>query len=311
MKRRRRSRGLRHRAEFAALRAITRLTGALPQGARDAAGGGLGALLGDVARIRRDLVEANIRGAFPEHDDGWHRRIARDSYRHLGREALAMVALGASTPDEIRERTPMRGWDALKEAIDRGRGVVVVTGHFGNWEIAAAALAVRGVAFDGVVQRQRNPLVDEDIRDVRQRLGVRIIDRRRASKLVPPALSAGHAVGFVADQDAGRHGVFVPFFGRLASTHRGAALFALRARAPLFVGVAVRREDGSYDCRTEEVLVDREGPVDDVVRRMTAAFTARLEAEIRTAPEQYFWLHNRWRTRPPAETAGVAGRSLL
>lgn len=220
-----------------------------------------------------------------------------------------MVALGARSADEIRERTPLTGLDALTRAIGRGRGVVVVTGHFGNWEIAAAALAVRGIAIDAVVQRQRNPLVDRDIRAVRERLGVRVIDRRRASKLVPPALAAGHVVGFVADQNAGRHGIFVPFFGQPASTHRGAALFALRARAPLFVGVGVRRDDGSYDCRTEEIVVDREGPVDDVVHRMTAAFTARLEAEIRTAPEQYFWLHNRWKTQPPA--AASAGRSLL
>lgn len=225
-----------------------------------------------------------------------------------------MVALGARSADEIRERTPITGWEPLKQAIDRGRGVVMVTGHFGNWELAAASLAVRGIGIDGVVQRQRNPLVDRDIRQVRERLGVRIIDRRHASKLAPAALHAGRVVGFVTDQDAGRHGVFVPFFGQPASTHRGAALFALRARAPLFVGVAVRRDDGSYDCRTEEIVVDREGPVDDVVLRLTAAFTARLEAEIRTAPEQYFWLHRRWKTRPPADLAdppGSAGRSLL
>ena len=287
------------------------MAGALPESARDAAGGALGFVAGDVARIRRDLVESNIRRAFPEKDADWHRRIARESYRHLGREALAMVALGARSADEIRERTPITGWERLKQAIDAGRGVVVVTGHFGNWELAAASLAVRGVAIDGVVQRQRNPLVDRDIRAVRERLGVRIIDRRRASKLVPSALHEGRVVGFVADQDAGRHGVFVPFFGQMASTHRGAALLALRARAPLFVGVAVRQDDGSYDCRTEEIVVDREGSVDDVVLRMTAAFTARLEAEIRTAPGQYFWLHRRWKTRPPQDPAARAGRSLL
>lgn len=264
-----------------------------------------------MARVRRELVESNIRLAFPEKDADWHRRVARESYRHLGREALAMVALGARSADEIRERTPFTGLDELHRALALGRGAVMVTGHFGNWEIAAASLAVRGIPFDGVVQRQRNPLVDRDIRAVRERLGVRIIDRRHASKLVPPALGAGRAVGFVADQDAGRHGVFVPFFGRPASTHRGAALFALRARAPLFVGVGVRRDDATYDCRIEEVVVDRDGSVDDVVLRLTAAFTARLEAYVRSAPEQYFWLHRRWKTPPPTEPDASAGRSLL
>jgi KDO2-lipid IV(A) lauroyltransferase len=193
----------------------------------------------------------------------------------------------------------MAGWDELKAAIDRGRGVVVVTGHFGNWELAAASLAVRGVGVDAIVQRQRNRLVDRDIVAAREKFGMRVVDRKKASSLVLPALHAGRAVGFVADQDAGRHGVFVPFFGRPASTHRGAALFALRAEAPLFIGVGTRAADGRYDCRTYEIEVDRSGPLDDAVTRMTAAFTRALEAEIRTAPEQYFWVHKRWKTRPP------------
>lgn len=289
---------VRYRAELAAFRAIEVVAGVLPARARDVAGSALGAVVGDVARVRRDLVHENLARAFPEQSEAWRDRVARESYRHLGREALAMASLGARSAAEVRDRTLYTGWDELKAAVDRGRGVVVVTAHFGNWELAAASVAVRGVAIDGVVQRQRNRLVDREISATRERLGLRIIDRRRASKLVMPALAAGHVVGFVADQDAGRHGVFVPFFGHPASTHRGAALFALRADAPLFVGVAERRPDGRYDCRTYEVEVDRSGPTEQAVQRMTAAFTAALEREIRKAPDQYFWLHRRWRTRP-------------
>ena len=248
--------------------------------------------------MRRELVLANLARAFPEKDDAWRRRVARDSYRHLGREALAMVALGARSAEEIRDRTPITGWDELQAALARKRGVVMVTAHFGNWEIGGASVAVRGVGVDAVVQRQRNRLVDREIVATREKLGVRIIDRRKAPKLVLPALQAGRLVGFVADQDAGRHGVFVPFFGTPASTHRGAALLALRADAPLFVGVAPRRPDGRYDCRTYEIDVDRSGPTDEVVLRMTAAFTRAVETEVRKDPEQYFWLHRRWKTRP-------------
>ena len=248
-------------------------------------------------------MHANLARAFPEQTEAWRLRVARESYRHLGREALAMAALGRRSADEIRERTPLAGVDELKAALARGRGVVVVTGHFGNWEIAAASVAVRGIGIDGVVQRQRNRMVDREIVATRERLGLRVIDRRHASRLVMPALQAGRVVGFVSDQDAGRKGVFVPFFGHPASTHRGAAVYALRADCPLFIGVAVRTPGGGYDCRTSEVDVDRSGTIDQAVQRITAAFTKRLEDEIRTAPEQYFWVHKRWKTRPPAPPA--------
>ena len=245
-------------------------------------------------------MHANLVRAFPEQSEEWRQRVARESYRHLGREALNMVALGYRSADDVRERTPIANWDELKAAVDRGRGVVMATAHMGNWELGGASVAVRGVPTDAVVQRQRNRLVDRNIVAAREKLGLGVIDRKKASKLVLPALKAGHLIGFVADQDAGRNGVFVPFFGHMASTHRGAALFALRADCPLFVGVTVRLPDGRYDCRTSEIDVDRSGPLEEVITRMTAAFTARIEAEIRTAPEQYFWLHKRWKTRPPA-----------
>lgn len=244
-----------------------------------------------------------MRRAFPELDDEARDRIARASYRHLGREALTIIALRDSSREEVRERTRVIGWERLKEAMDQGRGVVMATAHFGNWELGGASVAVRGLPTDAVVQRQRNPFVEREVAAMREALGVRQIDRRRAPKQVLRALRQGHLIGFVADQNAGRHGVFVPFFGSPASTHRGAALFAIRANAPLFFGVAVRQSDGTYECRTHPIDDDRGGSLDEAVTRLTAAFTRKLEDEIRAAPEQYFWLHNRWKTRPPAETA--------
>ena len=280
------------------------LAGSLSPNARDRIGMRLGAAADRVFHVRRDLVDANLHRAFPELDDAARERIARESYRHIGREALSIVALGAAGADEIRARTRVVGWERLKEAVDRGRGVVMATAHMGNWELGGASMAVRGIPTDAVVQRQRNPLVDREIAAVREALGVHQIDRRRAPKQVLRSLRAGRLIGFVADQNAGRHGVFVPFFGTPASTHRGAALFAIRAEAPLFFGVAVRQPDGTYVCHAHPIDEDRGGTLDEAVTRLTAAFTRRLEDEIRAAPEQYFWLHNRWKTRPPADPAG-------
>ena len=283
------------------------LAGSLPEAVRNHTGSALGAVTGDGLRIRRALVEENLRQAFPDRDEAWRERVARDSYRHLGREALTILALGARSAAEIRERTPITGWDRLRAAIDRGKGVVMATAHFGNWELGGASLAVRGVGVDAIVQRQSNPLVDRDIVSVREALGVRVIDRRHAAKRVLGSLREGRVIGFVADQDARRSGVFVPFFGRPASTHRGPALFAIRSGAPLFLGVAPRGADGTYHCRVHEIEADRSGPLEEAIVRLTAAFTRKLEEEIRLAPEQYFWLHRRWKTRPAADTQGAAG----
>jgi KDO2-lipid IV(A) lauroyltransferase len=158
-----------------------------------------------------------------------------------------------------------------------------------------------------VVQRQRNPLFDEALIASRRSLGHGVIDRIKATRLAIKALRRGHAVAFAADQNAGKAGIFVPFFGRLASTHRGAALFAVKTGAPLFLGTSLRRENG-YEVRLQRVDVPRDGALDDVVYQLTVAFTARLEAVVREAPEQYLWLHRRWKTRPPEETPqGRAG----
>jgi KDO2-lipid IV(A) lauroyltransferase len=177
---------------------------------------------------------------------------------------------------------------------------VLASGHVGNHEIGAAALSARGIPLDLVVQQQSNPLFDAALNDARRRLGLGIIDRWKAQRLALKALRQGHAVAFAADQNAGKSGVFVPFFGRLASTHRGAALFAYKTGAPLFLGTSLRKGTG-YEVTLQRVDVDRSGDLDDVVYRLTAAFTARLEEVVRSEPDQYLWLHRRWKTRPPEE----------
>jgi KDO2-lipid IV(A) lauroyltransferase len=269
-------------------------------------GGALGRLAYRPLGIRRALVESQLRAAFPERSDDWILAMAAGSYAHLGREGLAMLRLSKLSPEEVRARTGLDGLERFLEAVAEGRGVVMVTGHLGNWEIGGAALAVRGVPIDVVAQRQSNPLFDRMVVETRARLGMRVIPRGRATRQGLRSLRAGRVVAFVADQDARRAGDFVPFFGRLASTHRGPALLALRTGAPLFVGLGMlRTPEGGYHARIEEVVVDREGEVDEVVYRLTAAFTARLEAGVRIAPDQYFWQHRRWKSRPPEERAPV------
>lgn len=298
-----------HRAEFAAYRAVAGVARRLGERGAEAVGARIGALIHRPFGIRREVTEENLRRAFPERDEAWIRRTAAAAYAHLGREAVAMLRLPALSKREIvgRVDTLPEQLEALARASARGRGVVVATGHFGSWELAGATLAAMGYGISAIYKRLGNPLMDREIRATREALGLHLIDQREGTRAGLEALARGDLLAVVADQDARGKGIFVPFFGRQASTYRGAALLALRANAPLFVGYARRGADG-YIGRIEEIDVPRSGEPEEVVHRMTAAFTARLEAAIRDAPEQYFWQHRRWKTAPPEELRG--GRTV-
>jgi KDO2-lipid IV(A) lauroyltransferase len=292
-----------HRVEYALARAMETAVSVLPERAAHRLGSGAGGLVGSPLRIRRRLVEENLRLAFPEADDAWVSRTADGAYAHLGREAAAMLRLSRLDPAAVVERTVPHGWDEMEEALGEGKGVILVTGHYGNWEIAAATVASRGVPIGAIVRRQGNRLVDARLNELRRRLGVETIYQSEAPSRVPRLLRRNGVVGIVGDQDARRSGVFVPFFGRPASTHRGPALFALKLGAAVFSCVARRRPGGEvlYDVMGERVPVPRSGDLEADVQSLTAELAARLEAQVRVAPEQYFWFHRRWKTRPPGE----------
>jgi Kdo2-lipid IVA lauroyltransferase/acyltransferase len=288
-----------HRMEMGAVHALRFAVRGLGWRGGDLLGRTLG---GTVYRlgIRRDVVLEHVSRAFPDRDERWVRRTARASYSHLGREAATMVRLLDAGPDLIRKLTQVDGLEEVRAALAEGHGVVVTTGHLGNWEIGGSALAVRGVPIDVVAQRQANPLFEALLERSRERLGMRVIERSRASREALRSLRQGRLVAFVADQDGRGSGVFVPFMGRPASTHRGPALMALRTGAPIFFGAALRTV-GGYHVRLRRVEADRSGSTDEAVQRLTAAFTAVLEEEVRRMPGQYFWQHKRWKTRPADE----------
>jgi Kdo2-lipid IVA lauroyltransferase/acyltransferase len=301
---------LQHRLEYVLLRLLVGALSLLP----DRVAGTVGAVLGRLGywpfRIRRRQAEENVRAAFPDRDDAWVQRVVRASYEHLGRELMVILRMPSKTPEQIRAMTRVHGIELGDARYREGKGVVVTAGHLGNWEMGAAMVAVRGYRVDAIVMRQANPLFDDYIVRTRKRLGIGVIRRGGATQAAVQSLQEGKAVAFAADQNANRRGVFVPFFGRLASTHRGAALIALRTGAPMFIGIPVREPDGTYTMCLEPVDFDRSGDPDEAVWRGTAAFTARLEAAIREHPEQYLWQHRRWKTRPPEETKDVSEREL-
>jgi KDO2-lipid IV(A) lauroyltransferase len=298
--------GIRHRIEYALLRlagGVDRLLGPRVSEALAAALGRLAYRLG----LRATVVDDQLRHAFPDEDEAWRRAIALESYAHLGREAMAILRLSRLGPEDVVAATEAHGLESLDQGLEEaGTGAIIVTGHFGNWEIAGANVATRGYPLDVVARRQRNRLVDRWMREMRERLGIRVIYTGGATRSVLASLQEGRSVALVADQDARSRGVFVPFFGRLASTHRGPALLALRSGAPLYIGFAVRRPDGGYRGEIRRVPIP-EGTSEAQVEEVTATLTAALEAVVREAPGQYFWQHRRWKTPPPERDEGSGG----
>ena len=287
--------------EFALARTLEKAVSAMPDRAADSFGRSIGRAVYRMG-IRRDVVDENLRLAFPEKDDKWISAITRATYEHLGLEATAMMRLSKLDAGGVVRRTVMVGWDQMKDALAEGRGLLLVTGHYGNWEVAAASVAARGVPIAAIVRRQANRLVDERLHELRRKLGVETIYQSQAATRVPRVLRANGVVGIVGDQDARGSGIFVPFFGRLASTHRGPALFALRLNAPVFSCMARRLpgRDVMYEMAGERVDVTRTGDLDADVTALTAELAHRLERQVRVAPEEYFWFHKRWKSSPPA-----------
>jgi KDO2-lipid IV(A) lauroyltransferase len=170
-----------------------------------------------------------------------------------------------------------------------------VSGHLGNWELTGSYLGSL-MPIEAVARRMQNPLFDAYITETRRRLRVTVIHDADAVRRVPRAAREQHGVGFLVDQGAsGLASTWVPFFGRLAKTPRGPAVFALRLGAPLIFVTGIRQPSGRYVMHLEEVPVSSTGDLDSDVDRIVADYTAAIERWVRRYPEQYFWHHRRWK----------------
>ena len=290
-----------HRAEYAALRGAVAAIERLSFHRAGRIGERIGGLGFAPLGIRRQVVERQLRAAFPEREPADIERIARAAYGHLGRTSIETAILPSYTAPEIIDLfEAVHGWDSVEEKMALGKGLILVTGHLGNWELGGAYIAARGLPIDAVARHMANPLFDRYLTSTRQRIGMTVVHDEEAVRRVPRSLRGGRAVAFLVDQGAvGLASTWVPFFGRFAKTPRGPAVFALRLGAPVMFGVALRQPSGRYQLSFEPIEVvdtgDREADVD----RIVADYTAVLERWIRRAPEQYLWHHRRWKHQRP------------
>lgn len=294
---------LAHRAEYYAMRATIAGLRALSWEAACKFGERLGSLGYRPLGIRKHVVERQIAAAFPNLTPEAVTSLSLESYRHLGRtfiETALLNSLGADGLQNLVET--VEGWEEIDEVMAKGNGAVLVTGHIGNWELAGAYVAARGVPLDAIARGMANPLFDAYLNQTREAIGMTIVHDSEAVRRTPRSLRAGRAVAFVADQGVmGLASTFVPFFGRPAKTPRGAAVFALRFNVPVVFVVALRQPNGRYRIVVERIEAPRTGDRDRDVDAIVARFTQHLEKWVRAVPAQYFWQHRRWK-RQPADT---------
>jgi KDO2-lipid IV(A) lauroyltransferase len=297
---------LAHRLEYVGLRTAVAALSALRWRRASSLGGALGRLGYAPFGVRRRVVERQIAAAFPEWNAEHVTRVARGAYDHLGRvavETALMPSLGRSGVRDLVSSTT--GWELIERGIAEKRGVLLITGHFGNWELAGAYLAARRIPIDVIVRRMSNSIFDRYLNKTRADLGMTVVYDSEAVRSTTRSIREGRAIGFLADQGllsiASTH---VPFFGRPAKTPRGPAVFTLRHHIPTLFVAAVREPDGRFHVSIEPVPYEETGDRERDVDGIVASYTRILERLVRTRPEQYFWQHRRWKHQPadtPAE----------
>ena len=298
MARRKKSR-LKARLEPAALNAglwlLSSTLGRLPWRAAQQVGRGIGTLGWTLARRDRRRALDHLALAFPEKPEPERRRLARDCFRHLGAvlgECLHLFHRDCAFVGAVVE---VEGFEVIEEVRREGRPLVLFTGHCGNWELLGAAVNCRGLGMAVVARPLDEPVQQRLLTALRERFGTPSIARgsEGAARQLLATLRRGGALGMLIDQDTKIDGVWVPFFGRPAFTPVGAAKIALRQNTAVIPAFIERLEDGRH-------AVTLHPPLDlpDDPTAATALMTARIEEQIRRRPEQWVWMHRRWRRQP-------------
>jgi KDO2-lipid IV(A) lauroyltransferase len=284
------------------MRALVGLVRPWPRAVTLGAGAALGRAARDVLGLRREVADQNLAAAFPELTAAARASLARRVYAHFGRVAADSLRLTAGGARAVLPLVRTVDGEALLRTLAaRGRGVIMLAGHHGNWELGAAWAAAAGIPIAAVVKPPSNPWVADYIERSRRAMGIETISMPEARAAVPPALAAGRIVALVADQGAMRGSTWVPFFDRPTKTAEGPGFFAARTGAPVVFAGMIAEADGRYRGLVELLEAEPRGEPRELVLRIATLYRQHLEAAVRRAPEQYLWTHRLWARQPPGE----------
>jgi KDO2-lipid IV(A) lauroyltransferase len=306
-------RSIKNVVEYAFFLPINWLARRLSYRAAGKLGSALGAAAYHLTGYRAAVSLANLRQAFPEKSQEDLCRIAVAAYRGYGRALVEMLWSGGATADELKQTMRLANKEVPLRAAAGGRGVILLSGHFGAWEFIVSSLSLLlGEPVVAIAQPQRNRRIDRIITANRNRFGSGTINMQHSVREVLKLLRQGRFVGMLGDQSGSKESVFIDFFGRPAATHRGAAAFSLKNDTPIVMFFFLRRPDGMYETVFEEV--DRTGLTEYTeqnVIELTRRHTTVLERYIREYPDHWLWMHKRWKHTGFYESRHLAEKTAL
>ncbi len=305
-KKRRKSRLL-QRLEYGLYRFVTGRVGRMSDEAVVRWGERLGALAGTVLRKRDRLGMSNLRAAFPSRDRRELRRILDAAWRHFGREALQYMQMQNMTLEEIAARCPLVNAQLVQESMARGQGTMIVSAHFGGWEIGGLALLSVAERVLTVARPLDNELLENDLQRLRKRTGTEVVDRRRAARVLLKGLAENAVVVLLPDQAVlPREGILVPFLGRPAWTTPAPAKMAVRAGSTIVFAFCIpdglrHRLEFEHPIRADQLTEEENDPV-----ALTTQINDVISRRISERPDLWLWMHDRWKgTGESEEMHGV------
>jgi KDO2-lipid IV(A) lauroyltransferase len=253
-------------------------------------------------RGRKRALE-NLTKSFPDKSPQWIDATAKRSFEQLAMLAMDVLCMSRIVTKDWRSYLECKNIEHVKWMLKENRTILMVTAHYGNFEIMGYIIGLFGFPIFSIARPLDNRFISKYLYSIREKHSQKIIDKKGATRLIPQLVNQGGAIAFIADQDAGRKGLFVDFFGRKASTYKSIGLIAITENVPIVVGYSRRIENQfKFEIAVNRIIWPEEwNDKDDPLKWVTQEYTREIENFIRQDPTQYWWLHRRWKHRPKEE----------
>ncbi len=252
-----------------------------------------------VFRYRRQVILSNLHRVYGEKLPLPERKFLHEIYKNFVFLWMEFLQLNHFSPETVQNFMNIKNPEVIEHLKNRDKGVILYSGHFGNFEWLGQAMALQGLPIRAIAKKQSNEKVDRFITKLRERFGARIVYTRQAMSVCQKALMNKELVAIAFDQDARQRGVFVDFLGQPSSTAVGTAVLHLRTNAEIVLLIALRKDYAKFDVFAKIIEPPtRTGDLEQDILNITQKITSEFEVWVRKYPEQWFWVHRRWKTQP-------------